>query len=124
MKFDHYYNYLTRRPQPHDSKSIVLALPAEVVTATEALLVQAVGLQSIHLLVGAGGHDGLPPPLAAQCVGAGAEQDAQAVLLGDSLQEAPQGPVALVLVAAVGARHAFGTGQHVLRAQRSITGRA
>lgn len=75
---------------------------------------EAVGLQPFHVLVGAGGHDGFPPPLPTQVVGAGAEEDAQAVLLGHALQEAPQGPVALVLAAAAGPRDPFGAGQDVL----------
>jgi len=76
--------------------------------------VEAVGLQTLHLLVRAGRYDGFPPPLATQVVGAGAKEDTQAVLLGHPLQEAPQAPVALVLIASVGAGHPFGAGQDVL----------
>lgn len=94
-------------------------LPAEVISAAEALLMEAVRLQTLHVLVGAGGYNGFPSPLTTQCVCAGAEQDTQAVLLRHSLQEAPQGPVALVLVASAGPGHPFGAGQHVLRSQRA-----
>lgn len=69
---------------------------------------------TLHHLVGAGGYDGFPPPLTTQGVGAGAEQDTQAVLLRHPLQEAPQGLVALVLVAPVGPGWPFGAGQDIL----------
>lgn len=75
---------------------------------------EAVRLETLHLLEGAGGHDGFPPPLTTQGVGAGAEQDPQAVLLRHPLQEAAQGSVALVLVASVGPGDPFGAGQDVL----------
>ncbi len=99
--------------------SVHTLLPAEVISAAEALLMEAVRLQTLHLLVGAGGYDGFPPPLTAQGVGTGAEQDTQAVLLRYPLQEASQGPVTLVLVASVGPGHPFGAGQDILWPQRA-----
>lgn len=78
---------------------------------------ETVWLQAFHLLVGAGGHDGFPPPLTAQGVGAGTEQNPQAVLLWNPVQEPTQGPVALVLIAAVGSGDSLGAGQDVLGAQ-------
>lgn len=80
---------------------------------------EAVGLQTLHVLVGAGGHDGFPPPLTTQGVGAGAEQDPQAVLFRYPLQEAPESPVALILVAPAGPRHGLGAGHDILGAQRT-----
>lgn len=74
---------------------------------------EAVKLQIVCVLVGAGGYDGFSPPLSTQGVGAGAEQDAQAVFLWDPLQEAPEGPVALILVASAGVGHWLCAGQHV-----------
>lgn len=71
-------------------------------------------MQTLHLLVGAGRYDGFPPPLTTQGVGAGAEEEAQAVLLRHPLQEAPQAPVALVLVASVDSGDPLGAGQGVL----------
>lgn len=78
---------------------------------------KTVWLQAVHFLVGARGHDGFSPPLTAQSVRAGTEQKPQAVLLWDPVQEAPQSPVALVLIAAVVSRDRLGAGQDVLGAQ-------
>lgn len=60
---------------------------------------QTVGL--LPLLVGAHGHDGLPPPLGAGDVPAGAEEHAVAVLGRDLVEELPQGLVAFASVADV-----------------------
>lgn len=98
-------------------------LPAKLVSGAVVLQAQAVGLAHLLLpppvlLVGAGRDDGLAAPLAAQRVGAGAEEQSEAVLLRHALQEAPQGFVAFLPVAAVvGGCGSLGAGHHVLRAQ-------
>lgn len=89
-------------------------LPAKVVPPTETLLVETVGLYLLRLLVGARRYNGFPPPLTAQGIGAGAEENGEAVLLRHPLQESPQGPVALVLVASVGPWNTLGARQDVL----------
>jgi len=95
------------------------ASPAQLVSGAVVLQAQAVGLAHL-LLVGARRHDGLAAPLAAQRVGARAEEQRDAVLLGHALQEAPQRLVALLPVAGVvGRRGALGAGDHVLRPQRA-----
>lgn len=114
-KCEHLYVHILL---PELQRSEILALPAQVVSAAEALLMEAVRLQTLHVLVGARGHDGFPPPLTTQCVGAGAEKDPQAILFRHPLQEAPESPVTFVLVASVGPGHWLGAGQDVLGAQR------
>lgn len=74
---------------------------------------EAVRLQTLCILVGAGGYNGFPPPLTTQGIGAGTEQNTQAVLLRYPLQEAPEGPVALVLTASVGVGYRLCAGQHI-----------
>lgn len=98
---------------PHTQTHV---LPAQVVFEAVTLQMEAVGL-SISLLIGAGRDDGFSSPLAAQRVRAGAKQDAEAVLLGHALQEAPQSPMALVSVTVICSRYDFSARQRVLRAQ-------
>lgn len=71
---------------------------------------------TLHL-VGAGGHNVFPSPLTTEGAGAGAEENRQAVLLRHPLQEPPEGPVALLLVALVGSGHLFGAGQNIFGSQ-------
>lgn len=71
--------------------------PADVICLAGVLQVQAVGL--LPLLVGAHGHDGLPPPLRARDVPAGAEEHPVAVFGRDLVKELSQGLVALASVA-------------------------
>lgn len=101
----------------HIKYKIFTVLPTQLVSGAVVLQAEAVGLAhpvlaSCTLLVGARWHDGFPPPLPAQHVRAGTEEQSEAVLLGYSLQEAPQGFVTFLAVAAVvgggrplGARH-------------------
>lgn len=97
--------------------------PAQLVSGAVVLQAEAVGLAHPLLpppvlLVGAGRDDGLAATLAAQRVGAGAEEQSEAVLLRHALQEAPQGFVAFLPVAAVvGGCRSLGAGHHVLRAK-------
>lgn len=97
--------------------------PAQLVSGAVVLQAEAVGLAHPLLpppvlLVGTGRDDGLAAPLAAQCVRAGTEEQSEAVLLGHALQEAPQGFVAFLPVAAVvGGCRSLGAGHHVLGAQ-------
>lgn len=89
-----------------------------VVLQTEAVWLAHPLLPSPVLLIGTRRDDGLPPTLAAQRVRAGAEEQAEAVLLRHALQESPQGSVALLAVArVVGRRRPLGTGDDVLRPQ-------
>lgn len=74
-------------------------LPADVICLARVLQTQAVGL--LPLLVGAHGHDGLPPPFGAGDVPAGAEEHPVAVLGRDLVEELPEGLVALAPVADV-----------------------
>lgn len=74
-------------------------LPADVIGLAGLLQAQAVGF--LPLLVGAHGHDGLPPPLGAGDVSAGAEEHPIAVLGRDLVEELPEGLVALAPVADV-----------------------
>lgn len=77
-------------------------------------------LPSCTLLIGARRHDGFPPPLPAQRVRAGTEEQSEAVLLGHSLQEAPQGFVTFLAVAAVvGGRRPLGARHDVFGPQRA-----
>lgn len=85
-------------------------LPTDVIRLAGILQIQAVGL--LPLLVGAHGHDGLPPPLCAGDVPAGAEQHSIAVLGGDLVKELPQGLVALAAIADL-VGHAGGAGGDV-----------
>lgn len=106
----------TLRPQ-------TAASPAQLVSGAVVLQAEAVGLAHPLLpppvlLVGTGRDDGLAATLAAQCVRAGTEEQGEAVLLRHALQEAPQGFVAFLPVAAVvGGCRSLGAGHHVLRAQ-------
>ena len=88
-----------------------------MVPPAEALQKQTVGLYPVSLLVGTGRDNGLPASLPTQFVSTGAEQQPQAVLLRNALQEAPQRPVALLPVAVVRAWGMLGAGQDVLRPQ-------
>ena len=87
-------------------------LPADVIGLAGVLQVQAVGF--LPLLVGAHGHDGLPPPLRAGDVPAGTEEHPIAVLGRDLVEELPEGLVALAPVADV-VGHAGGAGGDVGR---------
>lgn len=78
-------------------KKIRKARSADVIRLAGVLQIQAVGL--LPLLVGAHGHNGLPPPLGARDVPAGAEEHPVAVLGRDLVEELPQGLVALAPVA-------------------------
>lgn len=82
---------------PHASPGRPARLPADVICLAGVLQIQTVGL--LPLLVGAHGHDGLPPPLGAGDVPAGAEEHPVAVLGRHLVEELPQGLVALAPVA-------------------------
>lgn len=100
-----------------------VTVPTQLVSGAVVLQAEAVGLPhpllpSPVLLVGAGWDDGLPPPLPAQRVGARAEEQGEAVLLRHAFQEAAQGSVAfLPVAAAVGGRRPLGAGHHVIGPQ-------
>lgn len=87
-------------------KKIRKARSADVIRLAGVLQVQTVGL--LLLLIGAHRHDGLPPPLGAGNVPAGAEEHAVAVLGRNLVEELPEGLVALAPVADV-IGHAGGT---------------
>lgn len=72
-------------------------LPADVIRLAGVLQIQAVGL--LPLLVGAHRHDGLPSPLGAGDVPAGAEEHPVAMLGRDLVEELPEGLVAFAPVA-------------------------
>lgn len=97
--------------------------PAQLILGAVALQTQAVGLPRSFLpphvlLVGTGRDDGFPAAFPAQRVGAGTEEQSEAVLFRHSLQETPQGFVTLLAVAVVlGAGGPLGAGDHVLRPQ-------
>lgn len=88
------------------------ALPADVIRLAGVLQIQAVGL--LPLLVGAHRHNGLPSPLSAGDVSAGAEEHPIAVLGWDLVKELPQGLVALAAVAHL-VGHAGGARRDVRR---------
>lgn len=72
-------------------------LPADVICLAGVLQIQTVGL--LPLLVGAHRYDGLPSPLSAGNVPAGAKQHPVAVFGRDLVEELAQGLVALASVA-------------------------
>lgn len=100
-----------------------VTVPTQLVSGAVGLQAEAVGLPhpllpSPVLLVGARWDDGLPPPLPTQRVGARTEEQGEAVLLRHALQEAAQGSVAfLPVAAAVRGRRPLGAGHHVIRPQ-------
>lgn len=80
------------------TKQHVPILPAEGVLAAERPQLQTVGF--VFVVVGAIGHDGLPPPLRAALRLAGAEQKPVAELGGHAIQEGPEGFMAALPAAA------------------------
>lgn len=97
---------------PHSSPGCRGRLPADVICLAGVLQIQTVGL--LPLLIRAHGHDGLPTPLCAGDVPAGAEQHPVAVFGRDLVEELAQGLVTLASVADfIG--HAGGTGGDVRR---------
>lgn len=100
-----------------------VTVPTQLVSGAVVLQAEAVGLPhpllpSPVLLVGAGWDDGFPPPLPTQRVGARTEEQGEAVLLRHALQEAAQGSVAfLPVAAAVRGHRPLGAGHHVIGPQ-------
>lgn len=81
-------------------------LPTQLISGAVVLQAEAVGLAHSFLpppvlLIGTRRDDGFPPALPTQSVRAGTEEQSEAVLLWHALQEAPQGFVAFLAVAAV-----------------------
>lgn len=98
-------------------------LPTQLVSGAVVLEAEAVGLAdsflpSCALLKGTWWHNGFPPALPTQSVRAGTEKQSKAVLLWHTLQEAPQGFVAFLAVAAVvGGCCSLGASYHILWTQ-------
>lgn len=101
-------------PPPRAPCSPTQLVSGAVVLQAEAVRLARSLLPSDALLKRTRRDDGFPASLPAQGVGAGTEEQGEAVLLWHALQEAPQRSVALLPVAAAvrGGRW-LGAGHHV-----------
>lgn len=100
-------------------------LPTQLISGAVVLQAEAVGLASpflpFHILfIRTRWDNSFPPALPTQSVRAGTEEQSEAVLLWHTLQEAPQGFVAFLPVAAVvRGGYSLGTGYNIFRPQGS-----